>query len=348
MRSAPALSMAALLLWGAAGASGQADDTKTLRAFEGAYSRAIEKASAVVVSIKVDRSKDTARPSPRANRMFSGTVFAVRPDAPVTGFILESDGWIATTYFNVEGDLKGVEVTLPDGTIHPAKVMGWNVGADIALLKIEATGLPTLKSADAAEFRTGDLVLAVGRDPIGLGITANQGILSAAGRHTGRSVQVDARLNYGNVGGPLVDSEGRLVGMTCKVNMASAGDRGQNSGVGFAMIAPRIVEELPKLKRGDRIKGGNGRPYMGVMGDQAYQEGDGARLEQVLSGGAAQKAGLKAGDIIQELNGTKIANFDDLRMAILKHKIGDTVKVKVMRGEEILEFEMPLGENPAE
>lgn len=338
--------MAALLLYGAAAASAQADDTKILRAFEGTYSRAIEKASAVVVSIKMDRARDTARPSPRVNRMFSGTVFALRPDAPVTGFILESDGWIATTYFNVQGDLKGVEVTLPDGTIHPAKVMGWNVGADIALLKIEASGLPTLKSADAAEYRTGDLVLAVGRDPIGRGITANQGILSAAGRQSGRSVQVDARLNYGNVGGPLVDVDGRLVGMTCRVNMASAGERGQNSGVGFAMISSKIAEELPKLKRGDRIQGGGGRPYLGVMGDVNY-EGKGARLEQVLSGGAAERAGLKPGDIIQEINGAKIANFDDLRMAILKHKIGDTVKVKVLRVDESLEFEMPLGENPS-
>jgi S1-C subfamily serine protease len=346
MRPAPALCSLALL-WGAAVAAAQGDEA-TLRSFEDKYARAIERASAATVSIRVNRKSDTAPGSPRSRGNFMGTPFAVRPDAPVSGFIVDPDGFIATTYFNVQGDLKEIEVTLPDGAIHAAKVMGWNVGADIALLKIEATGLPTLPPADMAELRTGDLVVAVGRDPNGRGVTANQGILSAPGRHSGRSVQVDARLNYGNTGGPLVDLDGRLVGMCCKVNMVSAGDRGQNSGVSFVMLGSKIAEMLPSLKKGDRIQGGGGRPFLGVMGDIAYAAGDGARLERVLAGGSAEKAGLKAGDIIQQLNGDKITSFDDLRGSILKHKIGETVKVKVKRGEEMLEFEMPLGENPAE
>jgi S1-C subfamily serine protease len=348
MRLAPALLSVVLSIWSAAFAAAQAGDASTLRAIEGSYTRAIEKASAVTVSISVDRVRDTATRAPRMGGMYSGTVFATRPNAPVSGFIVEADGWIATTYFNIQGDLKGVEVTLPDGSIHPAKVMGWNVGADLALLKIEATGLPTLPFADPAEFRSGDMVVAVGRDPNGRGITANPGIISAAGRHSGRSIEVDARLNYGNVGGVLVDLEGKLVGMTCKVNMARAGDFGQNSGVSFVMIGTKIAEELPKLKRGDRVQGGGGRPFLGVMGDREYAAGDGARLEGILSGGAAEKAGLLAGDVIQAINGDSVANFDDLRQAIMKHKIGDTVKVKVKRGEEVLEFEMPLGENPSE
>ena len=347
MRLAPAFLALALLFQGAAVASAQSDEA-TLRAFEGAYSRAIEKAATVTVSIKVDRKTDTAQRAPRVPGAFGSSTFAARPEAPVTGFVYESDGWIVTSYFNVQGDLRGVEVTLPDGAIHPAKVMGWNVGADVALLKIEATGLATLPVADPGDLRTGEVVVAVGRGPDGRGITANQGILSAPGRHSGRSIQVDARLNYGNTGGPLVNLDGRLIGMSCKVNMVSAGDRGQNSGVGFVMLASKITEILPSLKKGDRIQGGGGRPFLGVMGDVDYTGGDGARLRTILPGGSAEKAGLQAGDVIQQLNGDKIANFDDLRGAILKHKIGETVKLKVKRGDEVLDFEMPLGENPSE
>src|SRR5262245_24771500 len=140
MRLAPALLSAVLTIWSAAAAAAQAGDASTLRAIEGSYTRAIEKASTVTVSISVDGVRDTATRAPRVGGMFSGTVFAVRPDGPVSGFVVDADGWIATTYFNIQGDLKKVEVTLPDGAIHPAKVMGWNIGADIALLKIEATG----------------------------------------------------------------------------------------------------------------------------------------------------------------------------------------------------------------
>jgi serine protease Do len=277
-----------------------------------------------------------------------GGLFAARPDGPVSGFIVDAEGWIATTYFNVEGELKKVDVTLPDGTILPAEVKGWNVGADVALLKIEATGLPILKAADPTEFRTGDHVIAVGRDPEGRRVTANPGILSAAGRHNGRSIQVDARLNYGNVGGPLVDLEGRLVGMTNKVSVKKAGDLGQNSGVSMVVTSAWIAGELPKLKRGDRIQGGDGRPFLGVTGDITYEGGDGALIQGTQPGGSAEKAGLKGGDIVQELDGLPIKKFEDLRSAILKHKIGDVVKVKVKRGEEILEFVMPLGERPSE
>jgi serine protease Do len=347
MRLASSLAAAVLLAAAASAASAQADET--LKAFENRYAKAIELASKSVVSIKVDRLEDDAPKPPQIRGIFTGTEFAVRPEGPVTGFIVDADGHIATTYFNIQGKLRenGVEVTLPDGTVHGAKVLGWNVGADIALLKIEATGLPTLKVADPAEFRAGDLVVAIGRDPSGRGVTANPGILSAAGRHNGRSVQVDSRLNYGNVGGPLVDLEGRLVGMTCRVTMASAGDRGQNSGVSYVMIGNKIVEELPKLKRGDRVKGGGGRPYLGVQGALEF-EGEGAKLERIMSGGSAEKAGLKDGDIVLEMDGVKITKFEDLRGAILKHKIGDTVKIKIRRGEETLDFELPLGENPAE
>jgi len=348
MRLAPVIAAVALQLAAAAALHAQSDEA-VLRAFETGYERAIEKASKVVVSIKVDRKADTAkRPARGGIGMLGAGAFANRPEAPVTGFILEADGWIATSCFNVIGDLRGVDVTMPDGLILHAKVMGWNVGSDIALLKVEATGLPTLAAANPADLRTGDLVVAVGRDPDGRGVTANPGILSAPGRHMGRSVQVDARLNYGNTGGPLVNLDGKLIGMCNKVSMISASDRGQNSGVSMVMLGSKITEMLPSLKKGDRIEGGNGRPYLGVLVDTNYAGGDGVRLQQAQAGGSAEKAGLLGGDIIQSMNGVKLATFDDLRGEILRHKIGETVKLKIKRGDDVLDFEMPLGENPQE
>jgi serine protease Do len=346
MRLAPAV--LALMLCGASMAAAQTDDTAILRAFETRYSRAVEKAATVAVSIKVDRIKDTATPAGRGNPFMSGGVFGIRPLAPVSGLIVSADGWIATSYFNVQGDLRGIEVTLPDGTVLPAKLVGWHVGADLALLKVAATGLPTLPGADPAEIRAGDMVVAVGRDPDGRGVTANQGILSAAGRHRGRSVQVDSRLNYGNVGGPLVDLEGRLVGMTCKISMSTAGERGQNSGVSFAILQSKMAELYPELKEGKQIKGGEGKPYLGIIGDINYQGKDGAKVTDLVQGASAEKAGLQRGDIIQGIDGVNVVSFEDLRIEISRRKIGDIVKVKIRRGAEQVEIQVPLGENPGE
>jgi len=347
MRVTSSLAALALLLWGAAAASAQADDAAILRAFEGGYARAIEKAAAVTVSIKVDRQPEK-QPRPASPTGIFGGVFALRPDAPVSGLIVEPDGWIATSYFNIQGEVNGIEVTLPDGAIQTAKLVGWNVGADLALLKVEATGLPTLKSSDPADLRTGDIVLAVGRAPDGRGVTANPGIISAAGRHRGRAVQVDSRLNYGNVGGPLVDLEGHFVGMTSKVSTASADNRGQNSGVGFVLLSSKVAELLPDLKKGAQVRGGEGRPYLGIMGDVNYDAGDGAKVTSTVPGASAERAGVQPGDIIQAVDGAKILNFNDLRGEISKRKIGDTVKVKIRRGADQLEIPVPLGENPGE
>lgn len=349
-----ALTALALFLWSASPAVAQnasrssapADDTAVLRAYEEKVSRSVDKAAAVTVSIKVDREKDTATRPARQPGNPGGGVFGIRPEDPVSGTIIDPDGWIATSYFNVEGHLNKIEVTLPDGTVHPAELTGWHRQADIALLKIPASGLPTLPFADGSDLRAGDALVAVGRGPDGRGVTANPGILSAAGRHLGRSVQIDCRLNFGNVGGPLVNLDGRLVGMTNKVNMISAEDRGQNSGVGFALVTAKIAELLPGLKKGEKIQGGLGRPFLGVMIDQTYAGKDGVKITSALAGGSAQKAGFKAGDIIQAMDGVKIATFEGLRGEIQKRKIGDLVKVKLKRGEEELEIELALGENP--
>jgi len=352
MRSMASLIAALPLLAFAAAARAQ-DEEKVLRAFEERYRAAADKAAAVTVSLRVDRVKDaTPPPAPRGPRGLGGAdPFSKRPEhSPVTGVIIDADGWIATSHFNVAGELKEIEATLPDGRVLPAKLVGYQSGADIALLKVEATGLPVLTKVEEPELlKTGHPVVAVGRGPDGRGLTVNPGIMSAPGRHAGKTIQVDCRLNFGNVGGPLVDFEGRLIGMTCKVSSART-DLGQNSGVGFALLATHIDKVLPALKKGEKTTSGTGRPFLGVGPPRRGESPDagGAEIEEVISGGSAEKAGIKNGDIITSIDGVKVKNFDELRTAIMKKKVGETAKLKVKRDDEELEIDVVLGERAGE
>jgi S1-C subfamily serine protease len=343
--------IAALSLLAAAGAARAQDEEKILRAFEERYRAAAEKAAAVTVSLRVDRIKDSvAPPPPRGMRGFGGgdDPFGKRPaNSPVTGLILEADGWIATSYFNIAGDLKEIEATLPDGRVLPAKLVGYQTGADIALLKVEATGLAVLPRVDPHFLKTGEPVVAVGRAPDGRGLTVNPGILSAPGRHAGKTVQVDCRLNFGNVGGPLVDLEGRLIGMTCKITTART-DIGQNSGIGFALISTHLDSALPALKKGEKTTSGSGRPFLGIIGEPNDTETDGARIKELHNGGSAEKSGLKVDDVIIAMDGVRIRNFEELRTVIMKKKVGETVKVKLRREGQELEFDVVLSERPGE
>jgi serine protease Do len=354
LRTSAASALLTLLLWSAAAAQ---DDAAILKALEERIRGAADKAAAVTVSIKVNRTSEAGaapssprRPRPRFPGFLpDGDPFATRPKDPVSGMILEADGWIATSYFNVSGNLNGIEVTLPSGKVHKAEVAGFNARADIALLKIEAEGLPTLPAADPAVLRTGEVVIAVGRAPDGHGLTVNPGIISAPGRHMGMTVQIDCRLNYGNVGGPLVDIEGRCVGMTCKISTRTADNIGQNSGVSFALLRSKIAEMAPGLKKGEKaVATGSGHPFLGIRGDPDDADTDGAKIGGLESGASAEKAGVHVGDIIKAIDGMRVQNFTDLRTEILKKKIGDTVKLKVLRDGAEVEIPVVLGERPGE
>jgi len=350
-RTAAASALLSLLLWGIAAAQ---DDAALLRTYEERVRKASEKATQVTVSIKVDRTAEIGAAPAGARRGrprlpgFDNDPFSARPKDPVTGMILDADGWIATSYFNVSGELKDIEVTLPSGKVHKAEIVGYNADADIALLKIEATGLPTLPAADPALLKTGEAVVAVGRAPDGHGLTMNPGIISAPGRHMGMTVQIDCRLNYGNVGGPLVDLEGRCVGMTCKINTRSSENIGQNSGVSFSLLRSKIDELAPRLKKGEKTAG-TGKAFLGIQGSLDDTPGvEGVVVGGVVESGSAGKAGVQVGDIIKSLDGVKVKTFMDLREQILKKKVGDVVKVKLVRGETEMEIEVPLSERPAD
>ena len=334
----------------AAGQEIKSEDVVTT--LESGYATAAAKAGPAVVAIKVDREPEAAaKPSgqPGLRGRFGmpvEDVFARRPAACCSGVIVEPEGVILTTYFNVSGKVKSIKVVLPDGRELEGTVLGYNGTYDLAAIKIEAEGLPTLKKARLDELKAGQPLVALGRAPNGNGLTVNPGIVSAASRMSGKGIQIDAKLNYGNVGGPVVDHEGRLVAVSCKVDVKYASVYGQNSGVGFAITHDRFTNLLADLKAG-KNEAESRRPFLGIQFDQKSTK-EGVELESVQPGGAAEKAGIKAHDVIVEFDGKKIAAFDDLRESILRKAPGDKVKVKVLRGEETIEFDCTLGWAPGE
>lgn len=314
------------------------------------FRRAAERAAPWVAAIKVDREAEEAStprpvPGPLGN-LLSGGVFARRPvGAWCSATILESEGTILTTHFNVSGKVRSIRVLLPDGRELEGKLTASNAIYDLAMIKVEAAGLPVPPLARLETLRMGTPLLALGRGPDGKGLTVHPGILSSPSRLGGRAIQTDAKLNYGNVGGPLVDLEGRLVGITCKVDVRYAADRGQNSGVGFAIPHDRLPEVLSELKAGRSVLEAR-RAFLGVKTSAPSAEGEGTegfRVGEVVPGSAAERAGLRAGDVIAEIDGRRIRGFDDLRAAIGRRNPGDRIRMKVRRGEASLEVECELG-----
>ena len=324
----------------------KSDDLVTT--LESAYEKASAKAGPSVVAIKVDREPEAKPPAPGGRGRFGmpEDVFAKRPAGWCSGLIVESSGTILTTWFNVSGKVRSIKVMLPDGRELDAQILGYNGTYDLAALKVEAEGLPTLKQTKLEDLKAGQPLVALGRAPDGKGLTVNPGIVSAASRLAGKGIQIDAKLNYGNVGGPVVDLEGRLVAVSCKVDVKYASVYGQNSGVGFAITHDRFSNILADLKAG-KNEAEVRRPFLGIQYDQKSTKA-GVELESVQAGGAAEKAGIKAHDVIVEFDGRKIGVFDDLRESILRKSPGDKVKVKVLRGEDEMEFECTLGWAPGE
>lgn len=342
----PTLAFAILLGLAAAAPAQEIKSDDILTTLESSYEKAAEKASPAVVAIRVDRDPE---PAPKSGPSVPGLrrfgmpeeVFAKRPAAWCSGMIIEASGTILTTYFNVSGKVNAIKVRLPDGRTLEGKLLGYNGTYDLAAIKVEAEGLPVLKRARFEDLKVGQPLVALGRAPDGKGLTVNPGIVSAASRYGGRVIQIDSKLNYGNVGGPVVDFDGRLVALSCKVDVKYASVFGQNSGVGFAITPDRFNGVLADLKAG-KNEAESRRPFLGIQFDSKSNK-QGVELESVRPGQAAEKAGLRARDVITEFDGLKITTFDELREAIYRKAPGDHVKVKVLRGEDELEFDCTLG-----
>ena len=271
-----------------------------------------------------------------------------RPGGPVTGLLIDDDGHILTSSYNVEGSLESLTVVLSNGDTLDARVVASDRVADLALVKVDkkpvaSLQLPELRWAQNEDFQTGSLVFSLGRSPDPSSTTVTMGIISAPARQYGRIFQTDAALNYGNVGGPLVTVDGRILGIAGFV-----GHRypiwGLNSGIGFGTRADTVLEILPRLKKGQSI---TSPAFLGVRASSDENSNEvGARIAQAIDGLPAASAGLRANDIIVEFGGQSVRDFEHLRQLIFDRLPGDRVPVKVKREEALKEFVVSLSERP--
>ncbi len=268
-----------------------------------------------------------------------------------SGVIVTKDGYILTNNHVVDG-AKEVKVTLQDGHEYTAKVVGRDSKSDIAVVKIDATDLPTVSLADSEKVEIGDVVLAIG-NPFGVGQTVTSGIVSAKDRgNMGIEdyedfIQTDAAINPGNSGGALVDLNGRLIG----VNTAILSRSGGSQGVGFAIpsnLARTVMESL--VKNGHVTRG-----YLGVMIQNItpslaqefnLKDSKGALVGDVVPSGPADKAGLKNGDVITEFNGHAVLDSRRLQLEVAETAPGATVPVQIMRDGSIKSLDVTVKQQP--
>jgi len=311
-----------------------------------------ERVTPTVVAVNTSR---TARPTP--NRM-RGRVPQGMEDfleqfgnqQPRTqrgegsGFILTTDGYIVTNN-HVVADADQVQIVLSDGRSFKAKVVGMDSTTDVAVVKIDAKGLPTLPIGNDEGTRIGDWVLAIG-NPLGLDFTVTAGIISAKGR--GREIQpggggsfsisdfiqTDAAINPGNSGGPLVNLRGEVIGL----NSAIASQTGYYSGYGFAIPISLVKSVADALVRDGRVR----LPVMGVQVSAIDPEDAGINgLSKVAGvkvgafnppdGGPAKAAGIEVGDVIVAIDGRTVDRVSALQRIVRSHRVGDQVKVDLMR-----------------
>jgi serine protease Do len=270
-----------------------------------------------------------------------------------SGFILASDGVIVTNNHVVDG-ATDIRVVLDDGKDYKAKLLGHDSKTDLAVLKIDAGhALPVVAWGDSDGLRVGDPVLAIG-NPFGIGTTVTSGIVSARGRdlHDGPYddfIQVDAAINHGNSGGPLVDADGHVVG----INTAIYSPNGGNVGVGFAIPSNEAQAVVAKLETGKSIQHG----YIGVSIQPVTQDvadalgvkdDKGALIAEVVQGSPAAKAGLKSGDVVTSVNGRPVATPKDLSRFVADLAPGEQAGLSVLRHGKSLDISLTVGRNASD
>jgi putative serine protease PepD len=283
-----------------------------------------------------------------------------------SGVILRQDGYILTNNHVVAAATGGgatVTVTFNDGTTAPATIVGGDAEDDLAVIKVDKSGLPVAVLGSASSVKVGDPVLAIG-SPLGLQGTVTSGIVSSVNRPVQTSdssqpdpfgggqqsgpttvidaIQTDAAINPGNSGGPLVDTAGEVIGINSAIAStgSSFGSQSGNIGVGFA-----IPVDQAKVVAQELIATGKAtHPLLGVsLADATDSNGTSlARVQSVLAGGPAEKAGIKAGDIIVAVGDQKTAGAQAAIAAIRSHQPGQQVTVTVLRGSERKTFTVTL------
>ena len=306
----------------------------------------VKKASPAVVNIATrgtlrEQRRNPLLEDPFFRRFFDAPDLAPRErqfQSAGSGVIVDArQGYIITNAHVVE-NADEITATLLDDRQIKAKVIGADKPSDVALLKIAANNLTEMPLADSSKAEVGDFVLAIG-NPFALSHTVTSGIISALGRSDGSAdsyqdfIQTDAPINPGNSGGALVDLHGQLVG----VNTAIFSGSGGNIGIGFAIPSNMVKAVMAQLVQYGEVK----RGMLGVQLSNAFtpdiaqslglENNRGALISEVVEGGSADKAGIKAGDVITTINGRNVGNSSELRNSIGVLRIGDKVEIGLLR-----------------
>lgn len=293
--------------------------------------------------------------------MFGNQAQTSSATASGSGIIISDDGYILTnnhivstssseSYYQVS-DANKVTVTLfNDNTEYEAKIIGKDEQTDLAVIKIDKSNLSKAEFADSDSIKVGEFAMAVG-NPLGMQSSITCGVISAVNREVTDSdgkkftlIQTDAAINSGNSGGALVNSEGKVIGINT-LKLSGTGIE----GMGFAIPINSTTDITSQLIQYSKVK----RPYIGISGidlnektAKTYNLVIGVYVKAVEDFSAAEKAGLKAGDVIVEVEGKKIQTMDELNEVKNSHQIGDEIKIKINRNGEEKELTITLGEQP--
>ena len=269
-----------------------------------------------------------------------------------TGFIISSDGEILTNYHVIEG-AQVLNVTLSNGMTYPARVLGYEADSDIALIKIDVTGLPTCKLGNSDELYVGAQIAAIG-NPLGeLTYTMTVGYVSAKDRFVNTDgtpinmMQIDAATNSGNSGGPVFNMYGHVIGISTAKYSGSSGSGATIEGIGFAIPINDVLDILEDLRTNGGVVN---RAYLGVMVSTVNENhegiGYGVLVDQVYADSCAHLAGVKSGDIIIGLGDTEIRMYENLQQALKKFRAGQTSTITVWRNGETLTLDITFDARP--
>jgi Do/DeqQ family serine protease len=327
------------------------------------YAGIVEPVQRAVVSVKTSKTVHDRVQNPLLRQFFGDVPDDDRPSKEVglgSGVIVSSDGFILTNNHVVE-DADELTVVLSNDREFPAKVVGADPKTDVAIIKIDATGLQAITFADSDKLRVGDVVFAVG-NPLDVGETVTMGIVSAKSRNVHilddvagyeDFIQTDAAINLGNSGGALVDAKGRLVGINSAIVSPSRG----NIGIGFAVpvnLALSVMKSL--IETGTVTRGFLGVTTDPLTPDVAEQvhlptDAKGVIITDTTQDSPAEKAGIERGDVILKVNGKAIESRDELRLTIAQMSPGSNVAIEISRDGKTIEKNVTLAkfaENPNE
>jgi serine protease Do len=311
------------------------------------YANVVDRAARAVVTIHAERRERAPQQFPFQNDPFFRWFFGNRAPqgggggqvehALGSGVIVQPDGHILTNHHVIDG-AQEISVDLNDNRTYKAKLVGSDVLSDLAVLKIDANSLPVLTLGNSDQTRVGDVVLAIG-NPLGVGETVTNGIISAKGRQTGLSngsfedfLQTDAPINQGNSGGALVNTRAELVGINSQIISTTGG----SIGIGFAIpsnMAKTVMDQL--IQSGKVRRGQLGISIQRVTQDLASSLGlkqpEGVLVNSVVPNGPADHAGVKAGDVIVAMNGNKVSDPNTFRNTVAGTAPGTDVTLTISR-----------------